>query len=572
MLLKCLHHRYLGSFMRNFFVLGLLATTLWLLALNAAAQEEHSSKILKVGVTQIPRSLHPYEINDYKGKFVLNFYQRPLIYTDEEGATRCSLCIKIPSFENKQLDRRKKKRRHHLVANWRIRKDARWADKRPVTVKDVLFTWEIINAIRAEGSNTLDQFSAIESIVEHGNPREFQISYYQITSDFDQLDDFFLLPAHIEQPIWEASKKNLSNYFKNSLYKKDPLNKGLYNGPFIVTRFKYEKSLQLKQNLQFHQSSKTASIFIWQLGGTPELKWAYRNRSIAIIPEHELSLPETVAMQKDLKKKNISANINMVDTHRMNQIMFNLRNPLLANRLLRVAIAHAINRKEIINSVFHGSVKAANQPFETTNTTNDPISYSPGKSQQILERLGWRLQGKSIYRMKEQKKLSITIDIPDDNSGRAEMARELANQLKQVGIEAIIKTHPVKRYFSKFIPRAEFTDLAIFSWPATPTRLPYSIFHSAEIPTYQNDYTGQNIGAWRDSNIDKLLSKFSKELDGKKRSNLADQVLNIWHKQVPFIPLYYGVKSSVASKDVAGLKLYKSDTPSSINSENWVYK
>jgi len=542
---------------------------------TSKANEDNSkpqTPIFKIGVTELPDSLHPYESEHEGSPFTLFFYQRPLVYIDDLGKIECSQCTQAPTFDNKQVDRRKNKQRSYLVANWRIRKDARWGDGRAVTVKDVLFTWDIITSLRAHGSTNLEQFSNIDSIVEHGNPREFQITYYQLSSDYDQLDNFFLLPAHIEQPIWEASKKNLKTYLRDSIYNQDPANPGLYNGPFIVSRFTKDQSLQLKHNAQFYEPSKLSSIFIWKLKGINELKWAYRNNAIHMIPEGELSLSETIDMQKNLKQKEINADIKMVDSHRMNQFMFNLRNPILSNRQMRSAITHAIDKKSLINKVFQDGVKISKHPFDPNNEKEISPNYSPSKSKQILDQLGWAQQDKAPYRTKDNNELSLSIDYPENDEDRAKVAEEIADQLKKVGIHATIKGHSAKTYFSKFIARAEFRDTAIFSWLTTPKQLPHSILHSGEVPTYQNDYEGQNLGAWRSDEVDGLLNDFILELDDQKRAEIVEQVFTIWQQEYPFIPLYYEVKTSVLDPKLKGFKLFKSSLPASMSSEYWSYK
>jgi len=538
---------------------------------TVGASTELSPSIFKIGMTKLIGNVHPYDTDQPQRLFELFFYQRPLMYTNDQGKTECFLCTQVPTFENKQVDRRKSKRRSYLVANWRIRKDAKWGDGRAITVRDVLFTWEIIKSLRATGATNLEQFSNIDSIVEHGNPREFQIAYYQLRSDYDQLDNFFLLPAHIEQPIWEKSDKKLAAYFSQSLYKQEHSNPALYNGPFLVTRFTDDKSIQLKHNPQFYEPSKLSSIFIWKLKGINELKWAYRNKAVDMIPENELSLPEAISMKKNLKQKNIPARVEMVDSHRMNQMMLNLRNPLLANPLMRTAIFTAIDTKKMIEKVFQNAVKISHQPFGLESTEGGPTTYSPSRANKILDQLGWMKSIDSPYRAKEQSELSLVIDYPEDDSERGKVSEEIATQLKVVGIKASIKGHPTSRYFHKFIPRAEFRDFAIFSWLTIPGQLPYSILYSEEVPTYQNDYHGQNIGAWRSNKVDKLLHEFTQELDIQKRDGIAKQVLAIWQKEQPFLPLYYEVKTTILNTNLKGFKLNKSSLPSSMTSEYWSY-
>jgi peptide/nickel transport system substrate-binding protein len=100
--------------------------------------------------------------------------------------------------------------------------------------------------------------------------------------------------------------------------------------------------------------------------------------------------------------------------------------------------------------------------------------------------------------------------------------------------------------------------------------LPYPrVFHSKEIPSFENHYLGQNIGAWQNNFVDSLLEKLMNEFNQEIRKELMKQIVNEYLNEVPSIPLYFHATIAIIPKNLKGFSLYGNSMPSSLSVENW---
>src|SRR3546814_7583545 len=67
----------------------------------------------------------------------------------------------------------------------------------------------------------------------------------RISFEYAAINDFRLLPAHIEEPIFDAAPED---YRKRTAYDTDPTNRGLYFGPYRVVEAVPGSRLVLERN------------------------------------------------------------------------------------------------------------------------------------------------------------------------------------------------------------------------------------------------------------------------------------------------------------------------------------
>src|SRR3546814_11891785 len=78
-----------------------------------------------------------------------------------------------------------------------------WGDGTPVTTKDVLFTWKVGRHPTA-GAGNLELNKRIHKI-DVIDDKTFVIHADRISFEYAAINDFRLLPAHIEEPIFARS-------------------------------------------------------------------------------------------------------------------------------------------------------------------------------------------------------------------------------------------------------------------------------------------------------------------------------------------------------------------------------
>ncbi len=112
---------------------------------------------------------------------------------------------------------------------YQIRPEAKWGDGVPVTTKDVEFTYEVGRDPQSAVGNA-ELYRRITSI-DVKDDKTFTLHVDKLTFDYAAINDFVLLPEHIER----AAFADPARYRERTKYVTDPTNPGLYNGPYRVT-------------------------------------------------------------------------------------------------------------------------------------------------------------------------------------------------------------------------------------------------------------------------------------------------------------------------------------------------
>ena len=112
----------------------------------------------------------------------------------------------------------------------------------PVTTKDVLFTWQI-GRIEEAGINSQELYRRMENVVAHDDKR-FTIQWNKRTCDAEAINDFEIVPAHLET----AAAADPTQYRSRNAYDTNPTNAGLYFGPYRISRVEPGASVTLEPN------------------------------------------------------------------------------------------------------------------------------------------------------------------------------------------------------------------------------------------------------------------------------------------------------------------------------------
>src|SRR5438067_3879144 len=225
------HHR------RVALLVGLLA---WGGTMPAGAAEHEA---LSIGITQFPATLNP-NIDVMAAKsYLLGMALRPFTVYDADWKLVCLLCVTLPSIENGMavpVDLPDGKKGVDIT--YTIRPDAYWGDGTPVTTADVRFTYEVGRNPQSAISNG-ELYRRITSI-EAKDEKTFTLHGNKLTFDYAAINDFVLLPAHVEKEAFTDP----AQYRVQTRYATDPTNPGLYNGTYRISEVAAGSHILLQPN------------------------------------------------------------------------------------------------------------------------------------------------------------------------------------------------------------------------------------------------------------------------------------------------------------------------------------
>ncbi len=140
---------------------------------------------------------------------------------------------------------------------------------------------------------------------------------------------------------------------------------------------------------------------------------------------------------------------------------------ILSDRRFRIAMSHAVNRDEINKIVYLGRGKprqAAPLPqsqFYSESYEKAYLDYKPEKSAALLDEMGLRMGSDGKRIRPDNKPLQIALDVSIDVSTQVDAAEIVASNLRNVGIDAEVKSE-TRDLFRQRIQNAAH-DIAIWS-------------------------------------------------------------------------------------------------------------
>jgi peptide/nickel transport system substrate-binding protein len=217
----------------------------------------------------------------------------------------------------------------------------------------------------------------------------------------------------------------------------------------------------------------------------------------------------------------------------------NLKDKALSDPRIRKAIAHAINRDEIISHRFGGMASPANSILSPLNWAYSKdlkqYKYDPEKAKALLKEAG-----------SENINLSHKTSVIKE---RIDIARMIAHHLGQVGIN--VKVEPYEwGTFYRDVKRGNF-QIYTLSWVGvTEPDFFYDVAHSSQMPP-----KGFNRDRYKNEEIDKLVEEGRTTMDQEKRKKIYAKVQEILLEDLPYIPLWYEKNIVVYQKYLDGVSL-----------------
>lgn len=535
-----------------------------------------NNKQLSIGITQEFESLNPVTAQMYASSYIGRMAIRTLNAIDNDWRWQCWLCKELPSIDNglaKIIEENGKKK---LLVNWEIKEQAQWGDGTPITGKDIIMAWTIA---QDPGVSTGDKdvYQRVEAItLDPSNPKKFSMKFKEPRYDFYQLGTFYLLPAHLEGPVYEKTKGQTGAYEKQTVYNTDPTNPGLYNGPYVVKELKLGSHVILEKNPKFYdEAAKIDRIVFKLIPNTQTLEANLISGEIDMVCELGMSFDQALAFEKRLQNDAaLAAKYKVIfeDGMTYEHIDFNFRNPVLQDKSVRQAMFYAIDRDKIAQALFENRQKKAVSFFHprdiyfSENVTK--YEYNPQKAASLLDAAGWKM-GSNGFREKNGQKLALSLMTTAGNKSRELVQGVLKEQWRQIGVDVAINNEPARVFFGETVKKGAYPAMAMFAWVSSPDSPPRSTLHSSQIPTAQNGWSGQNAGGWSMPRVDAILDTTVGEFDVNKRKQLMEELMQIYTEELPTMPLYMRAEIAIIPSNLVGFDVTGHQFPSTMSVEKW---
>ena len=399
----------------------------------------------------------------------------------------------------------------------KIKDDVTWHDEGYLTADDVIFTF---NLIKDESYRSPLRLYFVGVEAEKVDKLSIKFKLNEARAPFLSFLTFGIMPKY----LWE-------NTNPDSIILSELNLKAIGSGPFKFKSISKTKNGEIRDYvLEGNQN---------YYGGAPYLKsfkfvfFPDRQESIkALNDKRVLGISSLPFYQKGSLLAKNSLHIRDLIQPQIVSLFFNEeKNTTLKDKELRIALAKAIDKEELVSEVFDSSYYLANGPFlknnENYNIEAVEYGYSPQESIDFFK----------------DKKIKIEITVVDAVNNLV-LAEKIRDYWQTAGVEIEIK--PVSGEQIVDIIKNRSFQVLIYGQAVGGDPDVYAFWHSSQIKN------GSNLASYKNEDVDKLLVEARTESSGEERVNKYREVHKIIADDFPVIFLYSPSHSYIQSRDING--------------------
>ncbi|MEW6752435.1 MAG: ABC transporter substrate-binding protein [Candidatus Latescibacterota bacterium] len=218
------------------------------------------------------------------------------------------------------------------------------------------------------------------------------------------------------------------------------------------------------------------------------------------------------------------------------------------NRLVRLAVNHAVNRQSLVDNFYQGLAVPAKSPVPPTvwghNGALEPYAFDPERARRLLAEAGlpdgfetelWTMIGARPYMPQPDK-----------------VAQALQADLAAVGIRARLVQLEWGTYLDKVFNGDH--ELALLGWigdNGDPDNFLYMLLDktAAQKPA-------QNIAFYRSDELHEVLVQARRSAAPEERLRLYHRAQEIVHRDAPWVPLVHATQTAALHRSVRGFRLH----------------
>jgi peptide/nickel transport system substrate-binding protein len=426
----------------------------------------------------------------------------------------------------------------NMTFTYRLRDDIYFHDGEPVTTEDVKFTFEWMCHPDYTGVRSAN-WMFLEGFEEYNSGEADEVSGIEVVDE--QTIKFHLskvdAPSLIRISTWAISPKHV---FEGTpiadLVAHPAMTAPIGAGPYKLTDYVEGQFTVLEAYDDFHR-------------GRPNV-----DRITVKVASSDVQLAELLTGSSDLawvqpsadefdryKKEGLS--IVSYPANAYQYMGIQLKHPILSDKDVRHAITHALNRDQMVESLFDGMGIVQTSHMSSVSWAYDPDlepkAFDPQKSRELLDQAGWKL-GDDGYRYKNGEKLSFVLSYPSGNVQRERNAEIIQSMLKDVGVEIELEMMEFGSLIPKVYTERDF-DLYLMGWSLALEADPSGIWLSTD---------QWNAVQFDHPDNDRLILAGRETMDFEERAEIYQEWQQLLVEEAPYVFLYSENEAFVHTPDL----------------------
>jgi len=424
-----------------------------------------------------------------------------------------------------------------LTLDFKLHEGVRWHDGAPFTAEDVVFTWATTMNPKTPSPYRSD-YQDVER-VEALDPLTVRVTYRRPYAKALLSWSVSMLPRHL-----------LERYVEEGKLKEAPQNwtAPVGTGPYRFKEMKSGEKVVVVANPDYFKGRPNISRIVYRIipsQATIFLELKARGVDVAgltALQYHRQT--EYPAFQKAYNKFRYPGS-------GYTYLGFNLKDPRFADRRVRLAFAHAINKQELLDGVVLGLGRQATGPFRPGTWADNPavkgVPYDTKKAMALLAAAGWKTRNAEGLLVKDGKPFTFELLTNQGNDERKKIAEIVQASLRDLGIgvdirilewAALLKEHVKKRNF----------DAMILGWGTGSDPDQYVVWHSSQTGPDELNHI-----SFKNAEVDALLEAGRSSCVQADRTRFYHRLHEVLAEEQPLVFLYWRDVMPAVSSRIFGI-------------------
>lgn len=399
----------------------------------------------------------------------------------------------------------------------KIRDDVKWSDGTQLLVEDVIFTIETLKQVQSIYTSNVQNIVSAEKIDN---------DTIQITIDREiPFFEYNLIFPIMNRTYYEG--QDFVNTEKNNM----PVGTGKYK---IVQNI--SNMVILNKNEYYSREELTLEkITVSKYATLGELYNAFKLGKMDAITTTNIGIEDYIGT--------IGYNKQDVAGREFDFLAINTQNAVLSNVEVRSAILHAINRQNIVSSLYNNKYKVTDYPLDYGSWLKGEAgdtTYNPDLAKQILEQNGWVFKYNKWQKTQNYytRNLSFKIVVQESNQTRVTVAEMIKADLEAIGMQISIVKASDNQY-QYYLQNKNYDSII------TGTTMSLS-------PNLETYFGTGNYAKFDNADLNNIMN----EVKNITREDLLQEkytrIRQIFNEQMPYIGLYSSYYSVASSWSLRG--------------------
>jgi peptide/nickel transport system substrate-binding protein len=409
----------------------------------------------------------------------------------------------------------------------------------PLTAHDVVFTYR--TALDESYSGVWTEVRLNIASVDALDDRTVRFTFIEPYAPFRGILTIGIAPRHLLEQVPGTELRDYRAYNVERPIGAGPFKLGSWatGQNVVLERFdEYFEGRPYLDRVTFRFANPTAAVLLLQTGEVDQVP----------IDLADVASVETIA------------GVTLQGTWRdgYDLIAWNVRRPLFADRRVRQALTHAIDREAMVAALLGGRGAIAHVPMSparASDYTNDvpKYAYDPARARALLAEAGWR-PGPDGVQQKDGRRFRFELLTNSEAPLFADIAVIVQQQLSEIGVEVDVASLELRAMHARIRPpRSEFD--ALVTAHGSGDLYIADIFHTRAIER------GNNVTGFSHGRVDELIDRSLRSINRDERREALDELQRVLAEELPVTFLFYRENLVALRSDIRGFRVHPMAMP-----------